>query len=308
MSTPKIAVAPMAGDEIEKAVVAAGGEVSAPEEADGVVWTNPADPQALKELLAASPARWVQLPFAGIESFVSAGVIDPRLTWTCMKGTYGPPCAELALALMLAGARNLKEHFAAQTWRPGGFGTPERRLEGATVVILGTGGIGSALSEMLVPLKVSVVGVNRSGRPLKNAVDTVTADRLIEVVGDADFLVVTAALTPATHKIVNARVFDAMPAHSWLVNVARGGLVDTDALVDALSDGSIAGAGLDVTDPEPLPDEHPLWKLPNALITPHIANTWDMAIPQLVAQVGRNVALFAAGEPLEGVVDAEAGY
>jgi phosphoglycerate dehydrogenase-like enzyme len=225
-----------------------------------------------------------------------------------MKGTYGPPCAELALALMLAGARNLKQHFGAKTWRPGGFGTPERRLEGTTAVILGTGGIGSALAEMLVPLKVKTIGVNRSGTPLATAVDTVTADRLVEVVADADFLVVTAALTPSTRKIVGTAVFDAMPAHSWLVNVARGGLVDTDALVDALAGGSIAGAGLDVTDPEPLPDDHPLWTLPNALITPHVANTWDMAIPQLVDQVRRNVALFAAGEPLEGVVDPEAGY
>ncbi len=298
----------MAFEEIEKTIAASGGEVAAPEEADGLVWTNPADPDALKELLTTSSARWVQLPFAGIDRFVDAGVIDPKLTWTCMKGTYGPPCAELALSLMLAGARHLKEHFAARTWRPGGFGTPERRLEGTTAAILGTGGIGTALARMLVPLKVRMIGVNRSGRPLEHAVETVTSDRLSEVAANADFLVVTAALTPATYRIVDAAVLDAMPARSWLVNVARGGLVDTDALVEALRSGSIAGAGLDVTDPEPLPDDHPLWDLPNALITPHIANTWDMAIPQLVAQVARNVELFAEGKALEGVVDAEAGY
>lgn len=308
MSSPKIAIAPMESDEIRAAIVSAGGEIAGPPDADGLVWTNPADPDALKDLLSSSPARWVQLPFAGIERFVAAGAIDPARTWTCMKGIYGPPCAELALGLMLAAARNLKEHFAAKSWRPGGFGTPERRLEGATVVMLGTGGIGSSLAAMLGPMNVKIVGVNRSGSPLAGAVKTVTTDALVDVVRDADFLIVTAALTPSTHKIVGRDVLAAMPPTAWLVNVARGGLVDTEALVDALGNGSIAGAALDVTDPEPLPEGHPLWDLPNALITPHIANTWDMAIPQLVAQVGRNVELFAAGEPLEGVVDVTAGY
>lgn len=308
MSAPRIAVAPMAGEEIEGAVVRGGGEVAEREHADGIVWTNPADPDALKELLQGSPARWVQLPFAGIEKFVAAGVIDPALTWTCMKGTYGPPCAELALGLMLAAARNLKEHFAATTWRAGGFGTPERRIEGTTAVILGTGGIGGALAQMLAPLRVRMIGVNRSGRPMELAERTVTTEALVEVASEADWLVVTAALTPETHRVVGADVLDAMPADGWVVNVARGGLVDTDALVDSLRNGGIGGAALDVTDPEPLPDGHPLWELPNALITPHIANTWDMAIPQLVALVERNVGLFAAGEPLEGVVDPAAGY
>ncbi len=99
-----------------------------------------------------------------------------------------------------------------------------------------------------------------------------------------------------------------MRGHAWLVNVARGGLVDTDALVRALQDEAIGGAALDVTEPEPLPPGHPLWDLPNALITPHVANTWSMAVPELAAMVGRNVARFAAGEPLEGVVDPALGY
>jgi D-3-phosphoglycerate dehydrogenase len=99
-----------------------------------------------------------------------------------------------------------------------------------------------------------------------------------------------------------------MKSDAWIVNVARGGLIDTDALVEALDEGSIGGAALDVADPEPLPDGHPLWGCPNAIITPHIANTWDMALPELRALVRRNVGRFARGEDLEGLVDLAIGY
>ena len=99
-----------------------------------------------------------------------------------------------------------------------------------------------------------------------------------------------------------------MPEHAWLVNVARGAHVDTDALLSAIDDGQIGGACLDVTDPEPLPDDHPLWQHHNVLVTPHVGNTEDMGVPLLAAHIERNVARFGKGEMLEGIVDAEAGY
>jgi phosphoglycerate dehydrogenase-like enzyme len=99
-----------------------------------------------------------------------------------------------------------------------------------------------------------------------------------------------------------------MSEDAWIVNVARGGLIDTDALVNVLSDKRIGGAALDVTDPEPLPDDHPLWNLDNAIITPHVANTWAMALPELRELIRRNVRHFSRGEPLEGVVDVSLGY
>jgi D-3-phosphoglycerate dehydrogenase len=250
----------------------------------------------------------VQLPFAGIEAFIAAGIVDPALTWTCTKGVYGPACAEHALALMLAAARRLHDHIKASTWRSGGFGSPERRLAGTTALVIGTGGIGSALVPMVRPLGVRVIGVNRSGRALEGADRTVTVDRLMDVVPEADWVVIAAAATPETRHLVDAGVLTAMRASAWVINVARGELVDTDALVAALEAGTIGGAALDVTDPEPLPDGHPLWALDNVILTPHVANTWDMAVPELVAMVERNVAHFAAGEPLEGLVDPEAGY
>lgn len=309
MTAPKVAIQPASTDQLEAAVRAGGGEpVEDASTADAIVWVNPRDPQGLADLLARSSAGWVQLPFAGIEAFIAAGVVDPERTWTCTKGVYGPACAEHALALMLAAARRLHDHITATTWREGGFGSPERRLAGTTAVVIGTGGIGSAFVPMVAPLGVRVIGVNRSGRPLDGADRTVTADDLLDVVHEADWVVVAAAATAATRHLIGAEVLDAMRESAWIVNVARGELVDTEALVAALEAGSIGGAALDVTDPEPLPDGHPLWTMENVIVTPHVANTWDMAVPELVAMVERNVAHFAAGEPLEGLVDPQAGY
>jgi phosphoglycerate dehydrogenase-like enzyme len=293
---------------LEKAVTEAGGIVASYTEADGLIWVNPLDPEGLRDRLAESPARWVQLPFAGIESFFAAGVIDPERVWTCAKGIYGPACAEHALALMLAGARRLQHHARARQWEQPGFGSPERRLKERTVLIIGTGGIGSALVDMLGPLEMRVLAVNRSGTPMEGAERTEAVAALNEVVGDADFVVVAAALTDETRGLIRAETFEAMKPDAWLVNVARGGLVDTDALVEALREGKIGGAALDVTEPEPLPEDHPLWRMDDVLITPHVANTWDMAVPELRELVRRNVERFKKGDGLEGLVDPALGY
>lgn len=308
MSKPRVAIVPESDLGLEEAVEAGGGVLSDPSEADAIIWANPGDPDGLKQAVAASPARWVQLPFAGIESFFAAGVIDPELTWTCTKGAYGPTTAEHALALMLAGARRIHAHARERTWTRERLGAAERTLDGAVVLIVGTGGIGTALAAMLAPLRARVVGVNRSGRNLGGAERTVTSEQLAEHLPEADFVVIAAALTEQTRGLFRAEMLGRMKPGAWLVNVARGGLVDTDALVEVLQKRSIGGAALDVTDPEPLPAGHPLWTLDNVIITPHVANTWAMALPALRRQVERNVASFAAGEALEGLVDPELGY
>jgi D-3-phosphoglycerate dehydrogenase len=308
VDSPRIALTPWSEDRLAAAIREGGGTPAEAPDADGIVWTNPSDPQGLADALASSPARWVQLPFAGIETFVSAGVLDRERVWTCAKGAYGPACAEHALTLMLAGARRIHHHVRATSWDDTVFGRSEVRLKDKRVVLFGTGGIGGSLVPLLKPLGAVITGVNRSGRPLEGAQQTVTSDRLTEVVADCDFLVLSAAVTPATTRAINADVLAALPSHAWVVNVGRGMLIDTDALVEALKERSIGGAALDVTDPEPLPDGHPLWSLDNAIVTPHIANTWDMAVPDLSALVRRNVANFGAGRPLEGLVDLDAGY
>jgi len=307
---PKVAIAPIVLPQMQEAIEAAGGSVVEPAEADALVWINPLDPDGLKDLLTATSARWIQLPFAGIESFFDAGVLDPDRTWTCTKGVYGPACAEHAIALMLAAARCLNEHVKATSWRAtyAQLGQPERRLNGLTVLIVGTGGIGASLAEMLQPFGTRILAINRSGKPMDLADRTGKMDELIDLLGEADFVVLAPALTAETRGMIGSKELDAMRPSAWLINVGRGGLIDTDALVSGLEEGKIGGAGLDVTDPEPLPDGHPLWGFDNVIITPHVANTADMAIPELTEMVRRNVAHFGRGEDLEGLVDVSLGY
>ena len=307
MTIPKVAVVPRPNRALAEAVERGGGALAEPHDADALVWTDPSAPQALAELLAHSPARWVQLPFAGIEQFVKENVIDSRRTWTCAKGIYGHATAEHALALLLAGARLLNVHVRSRKW-VGEGASASRRLATSTVMIVGTGGIGAALRDMLLPIGSRIVAVNRSGRPLSGAAQSLPAEHISRALPGTDFVVLAAPATLATERLVNASFLDAMKDDAWLVNVARGTLVDTDALVAALECGRLGGAALDVTDPEPLPDGHPLWRLANVIITGHTANTWRMAVPELARLVERNVRRFAAGDGLDGVIDPELGY
>lgn len=291
------------GDWLADAVRAGGGTVVPPDRATGLVWAHPADPDGLADLLARHPGlRWVQLPFAGIETY--APVLDHDRAWTCAKRIYGETTAEHALTLLLAGFRDLRTYLRQQTWtRDRG-----RNLHGARVTILGGGGIAEALLAMLAPFHGEVVIVRRSARPVPGASRTVGPDGLLDAVRGVDAVVVALALTPETRGIVDGTVLEAMGPAAWLVNVARGGHVVTDDLVEALRAGTIAGAALDVTDPEPLPAGHPLWSLDTCLVTPHVANTHEMLRPRLARLVADNVRRFGADEPLVGVVDPALGY
>jgi len=287
------------------AVVAGGGRPVALDDADavGLVWTDFLEPAALAGQLAAAPAiRWVQLPVAGVEAFRDL-FADGRL-WTCAKGAYAEPVAEHALALGLAGLRRLPTRARATEWgAPAGTSLVEGR-----VTVLGGGGITEALLALLAPFRVEVTVVRRSARPLAGATRVLGPDGLHLALADAQLVVLALALTPETVGIMGAAELAAMATDAWLVNVARGPHVVTDDLVAALRAGTIGGAALDVTDPEPLPPGHPLWELDNCLITPHVADTWAMAEPLLARRVGDNVARYRAGTPLVGVVDPELGY
>jgi phosphoglycerate dehydrogenase-like enzyme len=282
-----------------------GTPVALDDTADALVWLPGGTLEQLSQALAASPdRRWVQLPFAGVERIAAAGLITPAATWTCAKGAYAEPVAEHALLLALAGLRHLAERTAATTWGSAAGTT----LYDESVTILGGGGITDALLRLLAPFRVKATVVRRRPDPVPGAAATVPTEALDDVLGDALIVFVALALTPATTGIIGARQLEAMDQRAWLVNVARGPHVDTDALVSALAAGSIAGAALDVTDPEPLPDGHPLWTEPRCIITPHTADTPEMIVPLLARRIRTNVAHFAAGEPLEGLVDGTAGY
>ncbi|MGC8512402.1 MAG: D-isomer specific 2-hydroxyacid dehydrogenase family protein [Acidimicrobiales bacterium] len=303
---PRVAIGPRSVAFAEAAVEAGGGQlVGVGDHPDALVWVSPRHLPELSRVVAETPTlRWVQLPLAGVERHFAAGVFDTSRVWTCAKGSYAQPVAEHAMALALAGLRRLHERVVAKTWgEPAGT-----TLYGADVAILGGGGIAQELLRLLEPYGVHSTVVRRSPEPLSTATRTVGQGSLIEAVTSATVVFVALALTDDTRSIVDADVLRAIGPGGWLVNVARGAHVDTAALVSALQDGAIAGAALDVTDPEPLPDGHPLWNAPNCIITPHTADTQEMVEPLLATRIASNVARFAAGETLEGLVDPEIGY
>jgi phosphoglycerate dehydrogenase-like enzyme len=303
---PLVAVGPTPRDFAYRAIRDGGGEPAEVNPvADGLVWLDSGDLDGLREALGvASSARWVQLPFAGVEKVAASGLLDSSRSWTSAKGAYAEPVAEHALALALAGLRMLPQRIKARSWgEPGG-----ESLYDKPVAILGGGGIATSLLGLLAPLRAEATVVRRRPDPVPGARRTLPPDRLHEALAGARVVFVALALTPATERIIGPAELAVMQPGAWLVNVARGRHVDTGALTAALRDGVIGGAALDVTDPEPLPDGHPLWTLDRCIITPHTADTEEIAEPMLARRIRENVARLAAGEPLIGLIDPEAGY
>ncbi|GAA1062211.1 D-isomer specific 2-hydroxyacid dehydrogenase family protein [Agromyces bracchium] len=304
-----IAIVPDADRAFVDAATASGGRVEPLSAATrGLVWTSSAEAERLERILAEHPAiSWVQLPWAGVDAFADllARHRDDGRTWTSAKGAYAQPVAEHALGLALGVLREFPRRVRATGWEVDERG---RSLYGAEVVIVGAGGIAVELLHLLAPFRVRTTVVRRADAAVPGATRTVTTDRLADVLGTAEVVFVVAALTEETRGIVGAAELSALPAHAVLVNVARGGLVDTDALVTALESGRLGGAGLDVTDPEPLPAGHPLWNAPNCLITPHVADTEAMTVPLFARRIAVNVAAFVGGTAFDGRIDLDAGY
>ena len=224
MPAPLINVGPEPEDHLVSAVEDGGGRVVALDEAEGVIWAGGPDfPQF------PSGVRWVQLPAAGVESWMDAVQAQPRIQFTSCAGAYATQVAEHALALLLAGVRGIVGYARTKTWDPGG----DHVLEGSTVAIVGAGGIGRELIKMLEPHDVQVIAVTRSGRD-----DTLPVERLGEVWGAADHFVIAAPATDGTRHLVGADELAQMKPHSWIVNIARGALIDADALVDGVAGGA----------------------------------------------------------------------
>jgi phosphoglycerate dehydrogenase-like enzyme len=306
MAAPLVSIGPSRDDFAEKAARDGGGEpADVDPRADALVWLSPSDVNGLRAALQeASSARWVQLPFAGVERVAAAGLLDPGRTWTSAKGSYGEPVAEHALALALAGLRQLRRRITARSWGEQA-GTS---LYDQPVTILGAGGITASLLELLAPMRVVPTVVRNRPADVPGAVRTVGTAELHAALASARVVFLALALTPSTERIIGPAELAAMRPDAWLVNVARGRHVDTDALVAALDAGAIGGAALDVTEPEPLPDGHPLWQQERCIITPHTAGTTEMTEHLLARRIRDNVTRFAAGQPLLGVVDPALGY
>ncbi|MGN6175925.1 MAG: NAD(P)-dependent oxidoreductase, partial [Streptosporangiaceae bacterium] len=247
-ASPLIAVGPRPAEWAADAIRKGGGEVVALDHNPvGLVWTD-GTPESLRTVIAAHPEiSWVQLPQAGVETVAEAGVIDGQRRWTSAKGAYAEPVAEHALALLLAGLRQLPTRARARSWgEPAGVSLFDQR-----VTVVGGGGIAAELLRLLGPFRVDVTVVRQRPEPLAGASRTVGDDRLADALAGARAVVLALALTPHTRNLIGPAALTGMEQDAWLVNVARGGLVDTAALLHALRSGQIGGAALDVTDPEP---------------------------------------------------------
>ena len=305
--TRNVAVAPDTRPDMYKTMCAAvkrsGATLTGVEEAEGLVWADPARPELFPEIAEkAIRLEWIQLPYAGIEPF--ADHLNPKWHWTCGKGVYAPAVAETVLALALSLSKNLHEYARATEWS----GPVGRYLQGSNVTILGGGGITVELLPLLAPFNCITTVIRKKEENLPGATFTYTPEQLGEVLETTDLLILALALTKETRGIIDKEALDRMPSHSYIVNVARGGHVVTDDLIEALKEGKIAGAALDVTDPEPLPAGNPLWSDPRCLITPHIGNTPEMGLKLLEPFVEENVRRFINEEELLAGVDVELGY
>lgn len=309
MSTPlKVCILPDQYPAYDGAVVGAGGKLVAAEDRPEVlIWSRHGGPHLLAAAVAElESVRWVQLPAAGVEDFFRAGAVGSRtdVVWTSAKGAYAEPVAEHALALTLALLRHLPQRIRATCWgQQAGTSLHRKR-----VLIVGGGGIGCELARLLTVFDTETTVIRRHQLSVPHASSTLTMERLHRALPEADVVVLAAALTPETQGMFSGTELGLMRPHAILVNVARGGLVVTDDLVEALESGSIAGAAVDVTDPEPLPDGHPLWTMSNVIVTPHSADTIEMIVPLLAQRIQENLVRFNAGQPLLGTVDSAEGY
>jgi phosphoglycerate dehydrogenase-like enzyme len=306
MDRVRVSIGPRPSRFATAAVLEGGGVVVHVDDCpSALIWLSATELEPLRDILQSRPSiKWVHVSWAGVENLIGAGLVTGERVWTSSSGAFSEPMAEHGIALALAGMRHLQERVRASAWGgPGGDSLYDRE-----VVILGGGGTARKLVEHLTPFRARVTVVRRTAGPVAGAGRTVTADRLAAVLPSAAVVFLALALTPQTVGIIGRDELELMNERSWLVNLARGEHVVTGDLVDALRAGSIGGAALDVTDPEPLPTDHALWTLPNVILTPHTANPPELARPLIAARIIENVARYSAGEPLMATIDEATGY
>ena len=266
------------------------------------------------QVRAAKNLKWVQVTSAGVERVLdkSGGtdLRDSAIVLTNNKVVQGPEIADHAMALLLSLSRRIPKFVADReqaNWNRQSYDGIE--LNGKTAVVIGVGGIGTQIAIRAHAFGMDVIGVDPEDKPFTPFIKKmVKPDQLDSVLPLANVVFVSAPLTPASEKMMGSRQFDLMKPDSYFIAVSRGGLYDMNALVRLLDSKRLAGAGVDVTDPEPLPRTHPLWRFDNAIITPHVAGQSDQIEARIVATIRENIARFADGRPLVNVVDKQKGY
>ena len=250
--------------------------------------------------------RWIQADFAGLGGgYFHKDLVESDVIVTNMREIYNDHLANQIMAMVLAFARGLPQYWAQQQKRQ--WGPSDARvihLREATAVIIGVGGIGAETARLCVPFGIRVIGIDprRTDRPLGVA-ELWPPERLDEALGQADFVIMTAPETPATRRMFNRRTFGLMKRGAIFINISRGACAVLDDLVPSLESGQVGGAGLDVFEVEPLPADHPLWTLPNVIITPHMGAAGPYIAHRRTAVFLDNCGRFARGDPLRNVVD-----
>jgi phosphoglycerate dehydrogenase-like enzyme len=258
--------------------------------------------------------QWVQSRSAGVESVLhlSGGndLRDSDIILTNNQIVQGPEIADHAMAMLLAMTRDLPRYLrqqSAEEWKSTPLNVFE--LNKKTALVIGMGGIGTQIAIRAWAHGMTVVGVDPEDMPMTPYVDRVVKpDQMADILPLADVVFMTAPYTQASYRMVGASEFELMKKGSWFIAVSRGGTYDLNALVKALDSKKLAGAGVDVTDPEPLPANHPLWKFDNVIITPHMAGRSDVDQSRMIGLIQENIRRFVDGEPLLNVVDKQKGY
>jgi phosphoglycerate dehydrogenase-like enzyme/glyoxylase-like metal-dependent hydrolase (beta-lactamase superfamily II) len=274
-------------------------------DADGVIgFCTPAIVQAGKKL------RWIQVGSAGVEKDLFPELVKSSVVLTNTQRIYGPNVADQALALLLALTRGLRmPEDPSHRWDWLKQNVRPEELHGKTMLVVGLGGIGTQIARRAHGFGMRVRAIDPRDLERPEFVFSLSKpDRLSEMLPQADVVVLACPLTAETRGLIGTAQLQAMKKTAYLINIARGGIVKTDALVAALKGKQIAGAGLDVTDPEPLPDDHPLWKLPNVVLSPHVGGQSPEARERQWRLWRENLRRFVAGEPLLCVVDRTRGY
>jgi phosphoglycerate dehydrogenase-like enzyme len=258
----------------------------------------------------AKKLRWVQTISAGVEDYHWKEFVESNVLLTNCKIVQGPTIADHAMSMLLAHTRNLKRFFGEQTkeeWSRNGEGMTE--LQDMTAVVIGVGGIGSQIAQRAHGFGMKVVGVDPKDISPNAAISRIVPpDQLDSVLPAADVVFIAAPLTPESRHMMGRRQFDLMKQGSYFIAVSRGELYDTGALLNALDSKKLAGVGLDVTEPEPLPKGHALWKFPNVIITPHVASQSPGSRSRRVGVFTENIRRFTNGERLLNIVDKRKGY
>jgi phosphoglycerate dehydrogenase-like enzyme len=263
----------------------------------------------VRQLLDATPKlRWYHTVSAGVENMPLPELAQRGVVLTNNSGSYDVQIAEHLMAFVFAASRQLhryRDNQRASQWKD----HEHQELRDATIVVYGMGSIGGEIARLASAIGMRVIGVRRQAASRAPGIDRVVpTDQLAEVVGEADYLAIAAPLTSATRGAVSREVISRMKPTGWIMNIARGAIVDEPAMIEALRAKRIGGAALDVFATEPLPAESPLWTLENVIITPHNSGSSPRVGERTLALFAENLRRYKAGEPLINRVDYEAGY